>query len=101
MTGDQPVLRTGPVRTTAWTGPADVTFGRHPEHGIVAADRTAGANASWMLQRLGFHEIPGRSGLYALADPFHDGVARTAAAVTLMRRAGYRVAGDSAFDGSH
>ncbi|MFJ8622979.1 hypothetical protein ACIRD3_09030 [Kitasatospora sp. NPDC093550] len=80
-------------------GAADATFGRHPEHGIVAADRTGGANTRWMLRRLGFGEVPGHHRLYALTDPARDGVARTRAAVTLMRRAGYLVTADSAFDG--
>ncbi|MFD0276388.1 hypothetical protein ACFVHB_21135 [Kitasatospora sp. NPDC127111] len=112
--GEPPPFTTGPVRaaepgaaaparpplTGGRPGPADVTFGRHPEHGIVAADRTGGANTSWMLRRLGFDAVPGHHQLYALTEPAPDGVARTRAAVKLMRRAGYLVAADGAFDGA-
>ncbi|WP_405668275.1 hypothetical protein [Streptomyces sp. NBC_00055] len=78
----------------------DLAFGHHPVHGIVAANPKNLATSAWMLERLGFHPVPDQPTLYALADQERDGQGRTARAVALLRKSGYRVDADAAFDPS-
>ncbi|MFF9479752.1 hypothetical protein [Streptomyces sp. NPDC014733] len=51
-----------------------------------------------MLERLDFHPVPDHPTLYALADQQHDGPTRATRAVALLRKAGYQVDADAAFD---
>ncbi|MFD6347082.1 hypothetical protein ACFWF9_20480 [Streptomyces roseolus] len=79
---------------------ADVTVGRHPDHGIVAANPKNLTAGTWMLERLDFHPMPGEPSLYALADQQRDGQGRATRAVALLRNAGFRVDADAVFDPS-
>ncbi|XEC32566.1 hypothetical protein JAO84_05210 [Streptomyces fradiae] len=79
---------------------ADVTVGRHPDHGIVAANPKNLAADTWMLERLDFRPVPGEPTLYALADQQRDGQGRATRAVALLRNAGFRVDADAVFDPS-
>ncbi|MBB5939960.1 hypothetical protein [Streptomyces zagrosensis] len=78
----------------------DVALGHHPDHGIVAANPKHLAAGTWMLEGFGFHPVPGKPTLYALADQQRDGQGRATQAVALLRKAGYRVDADAAFDPS-
>jgi hypothetical protein len=78
----------------------DVAVGRHPDYGIVAANPKQLAASTWMLNRFDFHPVPGHPTLYALADQQKDGQGRATRAVALLRRAGYQVDVDSAFEPS-
>lgn len=76
----------------------DVAIGHHPDYGIVAANPQQLPASAWMLNRLEFQPVPGHPTLYALADQGRDGVDRTTRAVDLLRRSGYRVDADAAFE---
>ncbi|KUO20827.1 hypothetical protein [Streptomyces dysideae] len=78
----------------------DIAVGRHPDFGIVAANPKQLAASTWMLKGFDFHPVPDRPNLYALADQQRDGQGRTTRAVALLRKAGYRVDVDAAFDPS-
>ncbi|ANZ14836.1 hypothetical protein O1L44_02500 [Streptomyces noursei] len=78
----------------------DVAVGRHPNFGIVAANPKQLAASTWMLKGLDFHQVPGHPTLYALANQQRDGQGRATRAVELLRKTGYRVDVDSAFDPS-
>ncbi|QHC21436.1 hypothetical protein [Streptomyces sp. GS7] len=78
----------------------DIAVGRHPNFGIVAANPKQLAASTWMLKGFDFHPIPGHPTLYALADQQRDGQVRATRAVELLRKTGYRVDVDSAFDPS-
>ncbi|MEU9484545.1 hypothetical protein AB0D83_12930 [Streptomyces decoyicus] len=78
----------------------DVAFGRHPDHGIVAANPKHLAASAWMLKGFDFHPVPDHPTLYALADQQRDGQGRVSRAVAMLRKAGYHVDVDSAFDPS-
>ncbi|WP_326765304.1 hypothetical protein OG978_12575 [Streptomyces sp. NBC_01591] len=78
----------------------DLAFGHHPVHGIVAANPKNLAASAWMLKRFDFHPVPGQPTLYSLADQERDGQGRTARAVELLRKSGYRVDVDAALDPS-
>ncbi|WP_127360906.1 hypothetical protein [Actinacidiphila soli] len=78
----------------------DVAVGRHPDFGIVAANPKQLAANTWMLKGFGFHAVPGHPALYTLADQQRDGQDRATRAVALLRKAGYRVDVDAAFDPS-
>ncbi|MFF8577263.1 hypothetical protein ACF05R_00895 [Streptomyces albidoflavus] len=71
----------------------DLSFGRHPVYGIVAADPRLAAS-TWVLRGFDFHPMPGQPTLYALAEQEHDAARRTTRAVELLRRSGYRVGVD-------
>ncbi|MGW9421741.1 hypothetical protein ACWGSU_10220 [Streptomyces koyangensis] len=73
----------------------DLSFGRHPVHGIVAADPKLAAS-NWVLKGFDFHPVPGQATLYALADQEQDGARRTTRAVELLRKSGYQVDVDPA-----
>ncbi|MFJ1545206.1 hypothetical protein [Streptomyces sp. NPDC088246] len=76
----------------------DLAFGHHPDHGIVAANPKNLAASAWMLNGFDFHPVPDQPTLYALADQQWDGQGRTSRAVALLRKAGYQVDADAAFD---
>ncbi|MFD7130572.1 hypothetical protein [Streptomyces sp. NPDC059894] len=76
----------------------DLAFGHHPVHGIVAANPQNRAASTWMLERFDFHPVPNQPTLYALADQERDGRGRTAQAVALLRKSGYQVDVDAAFE---
>ena len=78
----------------------DVAVGRHPDHGIVASNPQQLASSTWMLKGFDFHPVPGHPTLYALADQQRNGQDRATRAVALLRKAGYRVDVDAAFDPS-
>ncbi|WP_055525496.1 hypothetical protein [Streptomyces graminilatus] len=78
----------------------DIAFGRHPDFGIVASNPKQLAASAWMLKGFDFHPIPDHSNLYALANQQRDGQDRATRAVALLRKAGYRVDVDAAFDPS-
>ncbi|MCX5449871.1 hypothetical protein [Streptomyces nigrescens] len=78
----------------------DVAFGRHPDYGIVAANPKHLAASAWMLNGFDFHPVPDHPKLYALADQQRDGPGRVTRAVALLRKAGYQVDVDAAFDPS-
>ncbi|WP_260640506.1 hypothetical protein [Streptomyces angustmyceticus] len=78
----------------------DVAFGRHPDYGIVAANPKHLAASAWMLKMFDFHPVPDHPKLYALADQQRDGQGRASRAVELLRKAGYQVDADAAFDPS-
>jgi hypothetical protein len=78
----------------------DVAVGRHPDFGIVAANPKQLAASTWMLKGFDFHPVPDHPNLYALANQQHDGQGRATRAVALLRKAGYRVDVDAAFDRS-
>ncbi|MDT3395337.1 hypothetical protein RKE29_01510 [Streptomyces sp. B1866] len=74
-----------------------IVIGRHPDLGIVAANRHRTAVIDHVLRRAGFQPAPGRD-LYALTEPDRDGARRTGHAVRTLRSVGYRVAADLAFE---
>ncbi|WP_411073662.1 hypothetical protein [Streptomyces sp. cmx-4-7] len=76
---------------------ADVTVGRHPHYGIVAANPKNLAASTWMLERLDFRPVAGEPTLYALTDQQRDGQGRATRAVALLRNAGFRVDTDAVF----
>ncbi|PIM72948.1 hypothetical protein CTU88_03695 [Streptomyces sp. JV178] len=78
----------------------DIAVGRHPDFGIVAANPKQLAASTWILKGFDFHPVPGHPNLYALANQQNDGQGRTTRAVALLRKAGYRVDVDAAFDPS-
>lgn len=78
----------------------DVAFGHHPDYGIVAANPKHLAASAWMLKGFEFHPVPDHPTLYALADQQRDGQGRVSRAVALLRKAGYQVDVDAAFDPS-
>ncbi|MER5970376.1 hypothetical protein ABT112_11690 [Streptomyces sp. NPDC002055] len=78
----------------------DIAVGRHPDYGIVAANPKQLAASTWMLKGFDFHPIPDQPTLYALADQQRDGQGRATRAVALLRKAGYQVDVDTAFDPS-
>ncbi|MFE6101316.1 hypothetical protein ACFVQ4_15260 [Streptomyces laurentii] len=84
--------------TTAEELLADVAVGRHPDHGIVAANPKNLAVGTWMLERLDFRPVPGEPTLYALTDQQRDGQGRATRAVALLRNADFRVDADAAFE---
>ncbi|WP_260462017.1 hypothetical protein [Streptomyces lateritius] len=79
---------------------ADVTVGRHPDYGIVAANPKNLAAGTWMLERLDFRPVLGEPTLYALTDQQRDGQGRATRAVALLRNAGFRVDTDAVFNPS-
>ncbi|MFE2559705.1 hypothetical protein ACFXGT_27485 [Streptomyces sp. NPDC059352] len=79
---------------------ADVTVGRHPDYGIVAANPKNLAAGTWMLERLDFRPVLGEPILYALTDQQRDGQGRATRAVALLRNAGFRVDTDAVFNPS-
>ncbi|MET9059818.1 hypothetical protein ABZX99_18580 [Streptomyces antibioticus] len=79
---------------------ADVTVGRHPDYGIVAANPKNLAASTWMLERLDFRPVLGEPTLYALTDQQRDGQGRATRAVALLRNAGFRVDTDAVFSPS-
>ncbi|MEV4881351.1 hypothetical protein [Streptomyces cyaneofuscatus] len=78
----------------------DIAIGRHPDYGIVAANPKHLAASTWMLKGLDFHPVPDQPTLYALADQQRDGQGRATRAVALLRKVGYQVDVDAAFDPS-
>ncbi|MGW4734219.1 hypothetical protein ACWEQC_34490 [Streptomyces shenzhenensis] len=78
----------------------DIAVGRHPDFGIVAANPKQLAASTWMLKGFDFHPVPDHPNLYALANQQNDGQGRTTRAIALLRKAGYRVDVDAAFDPS-
>ena len=78
----------------------DVAVGRHPDYGIVAANPKQLAASTWMLKGFDFYPVPGHPTLYALGDQQRDGQDRATRAVALLRKAGYQVDVDAAFDPS-
>ncbi|MFE1439176.1 hypothetical protein [Streptomyces sp. NPDC058739] len=80
--------------------PADVTVGRHPDYGIVAANPKNLAAGTWMLERLDFRPVLGEPTLYALTDQQRDGQGRATRAVALLRNAGLRVDTNAVFNPS-
>ncbi|MFH9734402.1 hypothetical protein [Streptomyces sp. NPDC017260] len=78
----------------------DLSFGHHPVYGIVAANPKNLAASTWMLKGFGFHPVPDVPTLYVMANQERDGQGRTTRAVELLRKAGYRVDVDAAFDPS-
>ncbi|MFD7052696.1 hypothetical protein ACFWBS_04625 [Streptomyces mirabilis] len=78
----------------------DVAVGRHPDFGIVASNPKQLAASTWMLKGFDFHPVPDHPNLYALANQQRDGQDRATRAVALLRKAGYRVDVDAAFDPS-
>jgi hypothetical protein len=78
----------------------DVAVGRHPDFGIVAANPKQLAASTWVLKGFDFHPVPDHPNLYALANQQRDGQGRATRAVALLRKAGYRVDVDAAFDPS-
>ncbi|MFG3350970.1 hypothetical protein [Streptomyces sp. NPDC048001] len=79
---------------------ADVTVGRHPDYGIVAANPKNLAAGTWMLERLDFRPVLGEPTLYALTDQQRDGQGRATRAIALLRNAGFRVDTDAVFNPS-
>ncbi|WP_371790360.1 hypothetical protein OG285_05700 [Streptomyces sp. NBC_01471] len=77
-----------------------IAVGHHPDFGIIATNPRQLAASAWMLKGFDFHPVPGHSALYALADQQSDGQGRATRAVALLRKAGYRVDTDVAFDSS-
>lgn len=78
----------------------DIAVGRHPDFGIVASNPKQLAASTWMLKGFDFHPVPDQPNLYALANQQRDGQDRATRAVALLRKAGYRVDVDTAFDPS-
>ncbi|MGW0823785.1 hypothetical protein [Streptomyces sp. NPDC002845] len=77
-----------------------IAVGRHPDFGIVASNPKHLAASAWMLKGFDFHPVPDHPNLYALANQQRDGQGRATRAVALLRKAGYRVDVDAAFDPS-
>jgi hypothetical protein len=78
----------------------DIAVGRHPDYGIVAANPKQLAASTWMLKGFDFHPVPDQPTLYALADQQRDGQGRATRAIAVLRKAGYQVDVDAAFDPS-
>lgn len=78
----------------------DIAIGRHPDYGIVAANPKHLAASIWMLKGFDFHPVPDQPTLYALADQQRDGQGRATRAVALLRKVGYQVDVDAAFNPS-
>ncbi|GAA1890479.1 hypothetical protein [Streptantibioticus ferralitis] len=78
--------------------PADLTFGRHPQYGIVARNTRDLPAGQWILDRLDFRPVPGHPHLYALANHYRDGRAHTAQAIAMLRKAGFAVDADVEFE---
>ncbi|MEU3792971.1 hypothetical protein AB0F07_24730 [Streptomyces fructofermentans] len=78
----------------------DIAVGRHPDFGIVASNPKQLAASTWMLKGFDFHPVSDHPNLYALANQQRDGQGRATRAVGLLRKAGYRVDADAAFDPS-
>ncbi|NEA56581.1 hypothetical protein G3I60_21190 [Streptomyces sp. SID13666] len=76
----------------------DIAVGHHPDFGIVASNPKQLAASAWMLNGFDFHPVPGEPTLYALADQQRDGQDRATRAVAILRKAGYQVDVDAAFD---
>lgn len=76
----------------------DIAVGHHPDYGITASNPKQLAASAWMLNGFDFHPVPGHARLYALANQESDGQGRADRAVALLRKAGYRVDTDVAFD---
>ncbi|MEU1906585.1 hypothetical protein [Streptomyces hygroscopicus] len=75
-----------------------IVIDRHPELGIVAANRHNTAVIDHVLHRVGFQPLPDRPQLYALLEPERDGLRRVRQAVQSLRIARYRVATDAGFE---
>ncbi|MFJ8392136.1 hypothetical protein [Streptomyces sp. NPDC094144] len=78
----------------------DIAVGLHPDYGIVAANPKQRAPSAWMLKGFDFHPVPDQPTLYALSDQQRDGQGRATRAVALLRKGGYQVDVDAAFDPS-
>ncbi|MFD9403055.1 hypothetical protein ACFWA4_30065 [Streptomyces sp. NPDC060011] len=78
----------------------DIAVGRHPDFGIVASNPKQLAASTWMLKGFDFHPVSDHPNLYALANQQRDGQDRATRAVGLLRKAGFRVDADAAFDPS-
>ncbi|MFE2596039.1 hypothetical protein ACFXCZ_05985 [Streptomyces sp. NPDC059396] len=76
----------------------DIAIGHHPQYGITAANPKRLPAGQWMLERLDFRPVPGHPTLYALNDQARWGQDRATRAVAYLRRAGYRVDADAAFE---
>lgn len=76
----------------------DVVVGRHPDHGVVAANPSQHHVVDWYLEHLGFRPAPDDPGLHVLDCPPAEAITRTADAVGLMRRAGLTVHTDLALE---
>ncbi|MER0241711.1 hypothetical protein AAHZ94_06670 [Streptomyces sp. HSW2009] len=76
----------------------DIALGHHPDHGIVAANPKHLASGAWLLEGFGFHPVPGEPTLYALTAQQDDGHSRATQTVALLRKAGYQVHADAAFE---
>lgn len=76
----------------------DIALGHHPDHGIVAANPKHLASGAWLLEGFGFHPVPGEPTLYALTAQQDDGHSRATQTVALLRKAGYQVHTDAAFE---
>ncbi|MFD1660211.1 hypothetical protein ACFSL4_18905 [Streptomyces caeni] len=72
-----------------------IVIGRHPDLGIVAANRHNTPVIDHVLRRVGFEPVPGRRQLYALAEPDRDGIRRARQAVQSLRIVRYQVAVDA------
>ncbi|MFD5128965.1 hypothetical protein [Streptomyces olindensis] len=75
-------------------------FHAHDDHGFVASFTSSmpAHLAHWFLVREQFEPVPGEPGLFRLAEPERDGPRRTRQAVQDLRRHGYAVHADQAFD---
>ncbi|QKW53613.1 hypothetical protein [Streptomyces buecherae] len=76
----------------------DIALGHHPDHGIVAANPKRLAAGAWLLEGFGFRPVPGEPTLYALTTQQNDGSSRATQTVALLRKAGYQVHTDAAFE---
>ncbi|NEA72600.1 hypothetical protein C8250_015325 [Streptomyces sp. So13.3] len=76
----------------------DIAIGHHPDFGIVASNPKQLAASAWMLNGFDFHPVPNEPALYALADQQRDGPGRATRAVAILRKAGYQVEADAAYD---
>ncbi|WP_046498672.1 hypothetical protein [Streptomyces odonnellii] len=76
----------------------DIAVGHHPQYGITAANPERLPAGQWMLERLDFHPVPGHPTLYVLNDQARWGQDRATRAVAYLRRAGYQVDADTAFE---
>ncbi|MFI2031684.1 hypothetical protein [Streptomyces buecherae] len=76
----------------------DIALGHHPDNGIVAANPKHLAAGAWLLEGFGFRPVPGEPTLYALTAQQDDGPSRATQTVALLRKAGYQVHTDAAFE---
>ncbi|WP_198358151.1 hypothetical protein [Streptomyces fildesensis] len=76
----------------------DIAIGHHPDFGIVASNPKHLAASAWMLNGFDFRPVPNEPALYALADQQRDGQGRATRAVAILRKAGYQVEADAAYD---